>query len=148
MDNIVYIIVLVTMLSKLGDPDELYQEWLNGMSTRALGRKYGVNHSSVIKYLSRHKGAECKTRNTTSLAKAIIKDYGKQDKAFVDRLLTVEGIYYSDKTLDGYSRNYKELSDAMVEPISEPCTELSLPYLIVILNTVVYVLQLMGSTDV
>jgi hypothetical protein len=136
------------MSNKLGNPDKLYQEWLNGMSTRALGRKYGVDHSSVVKYLSKYKGADSKTRDNTSLTRAIIKDYGAQSEEFVNRLLTVKGIYYSDKTLDGYSRNYKELSDSLVEIDQEPSYDLRLSGLLAVLSVVVCILQEMVSTDV
>lgn len=124
-------------VSKLNNPNELYLEWLSGNSTRKLGRKYGVTHAVVLKYLAKHIGKGC-TSSDASLARSVIADYGSQPKEFTQAMLTVPGKFYSSSTMQAYSNNSGTLLDDHYD-YSVPTDEadsLSLPYFLLLVTNI------------
>lgn len=128
---------------RITNVEQMYDLWVGGMSTRAIGRLFGFSHVAVYKAINRRYGEGVTSAENSSMLRSLVSDYGVLPDELILKVSRVKGNYYSQKTMDGYSRNwgkYLPNYDYTIDNGDEPVVELGWYYLYTILNYIVEML--------
>lgn len=99
---------------------DMYDLWLAGMSLSRVGQVFGFSKVGVYQAIQRRYGEGATSTRVASMARSVIADYGYVPDSLKRTLLSVEGTYYSNRTMQGQSRNYGEYLDNYPYAQEEP----------------------------
>lgn len=81
--------------------DEMYQQWLGGLSIRRIGAKYQLGRMSVWGAFQRAYGKDACNLRKQSLARVVYKEYG--DVELAKKARGIEGLFHTAITEENYS---------------------------------------------
>lgn len=119
----------------VSEVEQMYQQWLGGMSIRNIGKRYNLGRMSVFALFRKHFGNDATCLRRQSLARVIYQEYG--DLKLARNAAGSDGLFRTIRAEKSYSKHqtYEAVTVNLVYEMEEP----ELP---VNLNTYLYICEL------
>jgi hypothetical protein len=121
--------------SIVSEVEQMYQDWLSGMSIRNIGKRYNLGRMSVFTLFRTHFGKDATNLRKQSLSRVVYQEYG--DMSLATKASGSEGLFRTIRAEKSYSKH--QTYEAALSKVVYTMEDIETP---VNLNTYLYICEM------